>query len=47
MKFIINVIYQLDRDFVMAKNKAISSVAKTMKIAYSEKYAFDLQKILL
>ena len=29
VKFIINVIYQLDTDFFMAKNKAISSVANT------------------
>ena len=36
VKLTINVIDQLDTDFVMAKIMAISSVANTTKIAYSD-----------
>ena len=47
VKFKINIINQIDTDFFMARNKAISDVANTIKNRYSEKYAFDLQTRLL
>ena len=37
VKLRINVIYQLDTDFVMAKNKEISSVANTIKKLHIQK----------
>ena len=42
-----NVIDQLDTYFFMGKKNAIFSVANTIKITYSEKYAFNLQTRLL
>ena len=47
VKLRIYVIDQLEADFFMAKNTAISSVANTIKISYSEKYAFALPARLL
>ena len=47
VKLRINVIDQLDTDFVMLKNKAISSVTNTIKRFIFIKYAFDLQTRLL
>ena len=44
VKLIIHLIDQLETDFFMAKNTAISSVANTIKIAYSDKFAFALPK---
>ena len=47
VKLRINLIDKMDAYFIMAKNKAIYSVEKPSKIAYSEKYVFDLQKRIL
>ena len=47
MKLRMNVIDQLDIDFVMAKNTAISSVANTIKGWVIKKIAIDLQTRLL
>ena len=37
VKLIINVIDQLDTDFIMAKNKAIYSIANSIKILHIQK----------
>ena len=44
MKFRINVIDQLDTDFVMAKNKSIYSVAKTIKKLHIQKNMYLIYK---
>ena len=47
VKIRIHLIGQLEKYFSMAKNTAISSIANTTKITYSEKYAFYLPTIIL
>ena len=47
VKLGIYVIDQLETNVFMAKNTAIFSVENTIKITYSDKYAFDLQTRLL
>ena len=48
VKLIIDMIIQMDTDFVMAKNKGNFRCNKHHhKVTYSEIYAFDLQTRLL